>query len=381
VGTSTVASIASTFGLPGPIPEEPSMALGTLSASPLDVAAAFTPFANLGARTEPRAIVRVEGEKGDVLHEAAVQSRPVLDPAVAYVIDDVLQDALNRGTGTAVRASGYRAAAAGKTGTTNDGADAWFVGWTPDVVAVVWIGFDKPQQILRKATGGRVAAPVWARVMSQYYRGRAPKPWANPGGVTSALVDPATGFVIDPTCPYGGPTTRELFVGTTPNPVCPQTLDPALYAGGLPPGYVIGADGVVIGPDGQPIDTEAGFDPDFAAGDAAWPTPPQPPGDGEESGMVSYTPSSGRTASPDTRPASQGDSRIVPTAPQQPLNPSPDVVGRPAASPHRFEEASPRPRAQPSVEAVPLGGHPPEDEPEEDEEPPPEEPSPEPPIG
>ena len=118
--------------------------------------------ATLGAQTSRRLTDRlVEGLDGSLVWRAPPpQLQKVMRSATAYMITDVLHEALETGTGAAVRASGFSAPAAGKTGTTNDGADAWFVGYTPDVSAAVWIGFDEVRPILRRATGGRLAAPV-----------------------------------------------------------------------------------------------------------------------------------------------------------------------------------------------------------------------------
>src|SRR5690606_9566899 len=113
----------------------------------------------------------------------------------------------DRGTGTAVRAAGFRGAAAGKTGTTNDAADVWFVGYTPELVGGVWIGLDRRQTIVRGASGGTLAAPVWGRLMAAVYEGRdAPQAWQPPAGVNTAEVLRATGEVENPECPTGGPT-------------------------------------------------------------------------------------------------------------------------------------------------------------------------------
>jgi penicillin-binding protein 1A len=133
-----------------------------------------------------------------------------------------------RGTGQTVRQAGYQGVAAGKTGTTNEGTDAWFVGYDPQVVATVWIGFDRPQPIMAKATGGRLAAPVWARIMERFYAGRSrPRRWSQPDGIVAASVDPDTGMVLAPGClPLSGAPYRELFVSSQiPRETCPARGD------------------------------------------------------------------------------------------------------------------------------------------------------------
>src|SRR5690606_7450251 len=128
--------------------------------TPYDLTAAYTAFAGMGEAVEPRAVLRVEDADGEVVWDNDVDRVRVLEPPVAYLLTNLLVDAVNEGTGVGVRRAGYRGAAAGKTGTTNDAADVWFAGYTPDIVGTVWIGFDTPEPILSNATGGRLAAPL-----------------------------------------------------------------------------------------------------------------------------------------------------------------------------------------------------------------------------
>ena len=129
VGTPRVAELAEDAGLEPPIPEQPSMALGTIAVSPIELTAAYTAFADLGERVTPRVVDEVDDAKGQPLWTADPPARsPVLDDSVAYVVTDVLREALARGTGQAVTPAGFHAPAAGKTGTTNDGADVWLRG-------------------------------------------------------------------------------------------------------------------------------------------------------------------------------------------------------------------------------------------------------------
>jgi penicillin-binding protein 1A len=229
VGTHAVAAFARDAGIQPPISEEPSMALGTVAVSPLELTAAYTAFAGLGTGVRPRLIVQVEDPDKEVLWSSEVETRRVLDPAIAYLVNDALRDALLRGTGQTVRQAGFQGSAAGKTGTTNDGADAWFVGYDPQVVATAWIGFDRPQPIMAKATGGRLAAPVWARIMERLYAGRRsrPRPWPRPDGIVAASVDPGTGMVLAPGClPLGAAPYRELFLSSrVPRETCPARGD------------------------------------------------------------------------------------------------------------------------------------------------------------
>ncbi|HEX6862080.1 MAG TPA: PBP1A family penicillin-binding protein, partial [Thermoanaerobaculia bacterium] len=226
IGLGQVANLAREAGIEEESGIElPSMALGTVTVSPLELTGAYTAFANLGEAVAPRLVLRVEDEGGRVLWESRPDREPALEPAVAFLITDVLSEALERGTGTQVRAVGVVAPAAGKTGTTNDGADTWFVGYTPDLVAGIWLGFDQPRAILEDATGGSLAAPVWGRIVQRVYQNRKrPEPWKAPQGVVSRRVDSQTGLLLEDGCAArnGRPAREELFIeGIEPAAYCP----------------------------------------------------------------------------------------------------------------------------------------------------------------
>jgi penicillin-binding protein 1A len=226
VGLEDVAAAARRTGIHSEIDVTPAMPLGTVALSPLELATAYSAFAGLGEAAVPRLVLRVESERGAELFAAGDAERhTLLDAGVAFLVTSVLEDALARGTGTAVRAAGFAGPAAGKTGTTNDATDTWFVGYTPETVAAVWIGFDEPRPIMAAATGGRLAAPVWARTMRRAAAGRpVPARWRPPSNVEQAWVDPATGTPLADECreDYDG-AYRELFLrGTMPEPGCPD---------------------------------------------------------------------------------------------------------------------------------------------------------------
>ncbi|HEX7182861.1 MAG TPA: PBP1A family penicillin-binding protein [Thermoanaerobaculia bacterium] len=224
IGLDDVAGTAQTAGIEEPSTLLPSMALGAVPVSPLELTSAYSAFAGLGEGVEPRMILSIENLDGKVLWKSEPQRRRVLEPSVSYLITDVLSEALVRGTGIAVRASGLQAPAAGKTGTTNDGADAWFVGYTPELVAGVWIGFDHPRPIVEDATGGKLAAPIWGRMVQRIYEKRKPpEPWAKPRNVVTGMVDPATGLLLEEGCsPRQGQSYKELFLeGFEPAAYCP----------------------------------------------------------------------------------------------------------------------------------------------------------------
>src|SRR3954452_4670862 len=224
VGLEAVTQVAPRVGIDEPIAPGLAIALGTTAVSPLELTAAYTGFASLGQAVEPRLILRVEDEKGKVIWRSAPRRHSVLDPGVAFLITDVLAESVLSGTGDTIQQTGLKAPAAGKTGTTNEGADAWFVGYTPEIAAGVWIGFDKPRPILDKATGGQLAAPVWGRLRPRVYQGRpAPKPWPSPADVIPHWIAPPTGLVIKEGCaPQRGFARPELFLkGKEPAAYCP----------------------------------------------------------------------------------------------------------------------------------------------------------------
>ncbi len=224
VGYQTIAELAERAGIAGPLDQVPAMPLGTVAVSPLELGAAYTAFATLGDHVDPRLILSVESADGRTLWRAETVSRRVINPGVAFLVTDALRDALDAGSGRAARRAGFRGIAAAKTGTTNDATDAWFVGFTPEVVAAVWIGFDQPRSIGARASGGRLAGPVWGRMMARLYRARRPsEPWPLPRSVRVLPVDPATGLVVATEClPPGGTRHREIFlVGLEPATFCP----------------------------------------------------------------------------------------------------------------------------------------------------------------
>jgi 1A family penicillin-binding protein len=219
LGMSSVIETARQMGITTPIPNVPSTALGSAEVRPIDLVRAYAAFANGGMLPEPHVIERIEDRNGVVVYQAEPQRDRVVDPASAYVLTTMLRDVVDRGTGTPVRAAGFRGPAAGKTGTTNGATDIWFVGYTPELVGAVWFGLDRPQTIVREASGGTIAAPVWGRMMSRISRGGGE--FSMPRGVVTETVDRVTGYVVDPACPPQGETYTEYFVHVRPpRPYC-----------------------------------------------------------------------------------------------------------------------------------------------------------------
>lgn len=223
-GLPNVVETARLAGFRETIPASPAMALGTVSVTPLEMAEAYTNFPLLGGRSKPRFVVRVEDQRGEVVLEVAQERSPGLDADVAYIVTDMLRAVVDRGTGWSVREAGFTGMGAGKTGTSQETHDTWFVGFTPELVAAVWLGFDTPRPILAGATGGRLAAPVWGRIMARIPREEGSvSEWPTPPGVAARNVDPSSGLILLDGCPpLSGTATRELFLTRSmPRADCP----------------------------------------------------------------------------------------------------------------------------------------------------------------
>ena len=225
VGEESFAQMAERMGITSRVPRVPSAAIGSTDLRPIEIATAYTTFASLGVRVTPRSILRIESKEGRILWESQVQRERVLEPRVAWIAQSMLRDAVDRGTGTgAVRsrfAIPYSLPVGGKTGTTNEATDTWFVGFTPDLVTTTWIGFDRPRRIYRGATGGGTAAPVGAAVLAHYYSNHPhPKPWERPDGLIERTVDETTGLLATQWCPVEL-NYREVYLqGSEPTETC-----------------------------------------------------------------------------------------------------------------------------------------------------------------
>jgi penicillin-binding protein 1A len=182
IGSRPVLRLASDAGLRD-LPDVPSLSLGTGLVTPMDLTTAFAMFPNGGNAVRPRAIVRVINADGGTAFDNPVHAERVLSPQVAFQMVSMLSDVLDRGTAAAARAWGVRFPAGGKTGTTDDFKDAWFVGFSSSIVAGVWVGFDQPRTIGRDAYGARYALPIWADFMRRASRRRSPEAFEQPAGL------------------------------------------------------------------------------------------------------------------------------------------------------------------------------------------------------
>jgi penicillin-binding protein 1B len=187
-----VMNLAAKAGLPRVSRAYPAMALGTAEATPLQIASAYTGFANNGTRSTPIAITRVTTGSGMTVAQPSAQKNEVVRPPIAYVMTSFMKDVVNRGTGAPLRARGFKFNVAGKTGTSRDG---WFAGYTPDLVCVVWVGFDDGSQL--GLTGAASALPIWGDFMSAALTTHPEwtGDWTMPDGVQQTDIDPATGVV------------------------------------------------------------------------------------------------------------------------------------------------------------------------------------------
>lgn len=203
VGLAQLSEIGRRAGIESPIPELPSTSIGAFDASLLEMTTAFAVFGNGGTAVTPHLITSVEGPGGELLWSRPEDDGPVrvLSEAHAFVVLDAMRAVVQYGTGVAAGAR-YRGPAAGKTGTTNDGRDAWFVGLTPDLVAGVWFGFDQPEAIVGDAGGGTLSAPAWGSWMEAVRRSGRPRSggWVPPAGVQLVRYETATGDVLSLTC-------------------------------------------------------------------------------------------------------------------------------------------------------------------------------------
>jgi penicillin-binding protein 1B len=218
-----VMNLAAKAGLPKPARAYPAMALGTSEATPLQVASAYTGFATLGTRTTPVAINRITTGSGVTIAAPTPQRNEMLRPDVAYVMTSFMKEVVNRGTAAKVRARGFKANVAGKTGTSRDG---WFAGYTPNLVCVVWVGFDDGSQL--GLTGANSALPIWTDFMGVAL-GEHPEwqgDWEMPAGIEQVAIDPKTG---GPAAPDDPNKRDELFINGT-SPQNAATLEPETEA-------------------------------------------------------------------------------------------------------------------------------------------------------
>jgi penicillin-binding protein 1B len=218
VGYGNVAALARDAGIKS-ARGTPSVALGSYGATPLDMAGAYTTFANGGVRIDPWLVASVRSASGDVLNDYPPDSKPILDPRVAYLTLALMENVVNAGTGATIRAHGFTAPAAGKTGTSHD---AWFAGFTSNLLCVVWIGNDDYSDL--KLEGGKTAAPIWADFMKhavQLPQYSDTRQFPTPNGVSTVRLDKVTNLLSDASCPQDYDAV--FLDGTAPTETCDQS--------------------------------------------------------------------------------------------------------------------------------------------------------------
>ncbi|MGA8153520.1 MAG: PBP1A family penicillin-binding protein [Terriglobales bacterium] len=217
VGYDKVADLAKAAGIASVKPT-PAMALGAYDATPLDMAAAYTVFANSGVRITPILLNSVRNAAGDMVLDLKPEQRQVMDPRVAYVMTNMMEGVMNFGTAYEVRQNGFTAPAAGKTGTSHDG---WFAGYTSNLLCIVWVGFDDYSDI--HLSGAQTAAPIWAEFMKkavQLPEYSDVRPFTQPAGVVNVQLDKGTNLLATPSCPET--YSAAFIVGTEPTTTCDQ---------------------------------------------------------------------------------------------------------------------------------------------------------------
>ncbi len=215
-GYDEVAEFARDVGLSG-VNGTPAVALGAYEVRPLDIAAAYTVFTN-GGEYVPHTLIReIRTKEGGQISESVPERRQVLDPRISYMVVNLMEEVINRGTGAGARSRGFRLPAAGKTGTSHD---AWFAGFTSKLLCVVWVGFDDNQEL--PLEGSKAALPIWTEFMKRAHEHReyrSVQTFRVPDGILTVQIDPLTGAQATPSCPS---TRTEVFlVGTEPHELCP----------------------------------------------------------------------------------------------------------------------------------------------------------------
>ncbi|UCH85029.1 MAG: PBP1A family penicillin-binding protein [Candidatus Latescibacterota bacterium] len=218
LGPESAINYAHRLGIKSPLQPVYSLALGTGEVTLMEITSAYGTIAAGGVRAEPIAVKSVYDRDGKLLEENAVYREEVLSPQTSFLITNMLESTVNEGTGIGARLMGFVEPVAGKTGTTDDYTDAWFVGFTPELVVGVWTGFDVKKTMGRNMTGARASLPTWTQVMKAYYRNRSGEPFTEPEGIVHRVVCEKTGLLASSKCKRA---RREIFIdGAEPRRPC-----------------------------------------------------------------------------------------------------------------------------------------------------------------
>ncbi len=216
-GLGNVVATARDAGITSALDPVPALALGAFEVAPIEMAGAYTIFANGGIRAEPLSIMSVVTKEGEILQKKALRMKRQFDAAPVYITTNIMKGVIDRGTGAGVRARGFIPPAAGKTGTTSSYRDAWFVGFTPGLLALVWVGYDDNAEM--KMSGGRAALPVWAKFMNSADPD-GDGDFSSPSGLILVNVDSRTGGLANFSCPTG--VVEAYIEGTEPVKTCDE---------------------------------------------------------------------------------------------------------------------------------------------------------------
>lgn len=232
IGVPYFVDFAARLGLPLASPNDLSLALGSADVTLHDLVSVYTPLANGGLRPQSRTILRVYDRYRQTWTETPPAVAPVLSPGTAFVTTQMLKDVLTYGTAKTLKSFSLKWPAAGKTGTTDDYRDAWFIGYTPQIITGVWAGYDKPRPGGPGFTGGAICAPIWGRFMRSALAGKPISDFTKPDTVVSVLIDPTTNELATSLCPE----QREEFyiAGTQPAKPCEKHGGAALPPGQAP---------------------------------------------------------------------------------------------------------------------------------------------------
>jgi penicillin-binding protein 1B len=215
-GLDTVVAAARAAGISSMLRGYPSLALGSFETSPMEIASAYCALADGGVRVEPSAIVGVTDASGKVLERRETPLKRVLPPDAVFLVDSLMQGVVNRGTGGGVRSRGVQGVLAGKTGTTNDGRDAWFIGFSPKILAAVWVGFDDNRGL--NLSGSQAAVPIFSDFIKGVPSNLFEESFPPPADIVTSQIDPETGMLVTPYCPQ---TMTEVFLlGSAPTQAC-----------------------------------------------------------------------------------------------------------------------------------------------------------------
>ncbi len=219
LGVKSVIQTAKKLGIKSSLKPYLTLALGASEVNLLELVSAYGCFPNRGIRVEPLSILRTENNSGEILEENTPFRQEVLDEASAAIMTNLLENVINRGTGYGARRLGFKHPAGGKTGTTNDFSDAWFLGFTSEYAAGVWIGLDSHRSMGKGITGGKVACPIWTKLMLRIYTERAPKKFIYPGSVKIVKFCNVSGLLPNPGCQQHV-ALGAFAIGTAPTQSC-----------------------------------------------------------------------------------------------------------------------------------------------------------------